>query len=86
MKMDLKTVNSPPEWKGDDYLKTNLAKLQKLYDSFFINNENEFVFKGPKDEADRVEFNSLIFNIRNHILKNVPSNYVFEDHTLGIKA
>lgn len=72
----------PPEWEKDEKLKSNLKELQKLYNSFFINDSFEFSYKGPNNEKEKAEFNSLLIGIRKYIQSNLPKNYNFVDLTL----
>jgi len=70
----------PPEFKDDQIMESQLDKLQSLYESCFINNEEEFKFIGFKDDKNKIEFNTLINVIVNKVKLLCEGKYNFVDN------
>lgn len=79
--------DNPPEWKEDAELTEAFMKVSDLYDTFFIDNENEFTYVGCPDKATGEKLKNLfskamgILEMRNKG-KYVIQNDVDLDHML----
>lgn len=52
--------DNPPEWDDDKELTDAFMAVSDLYDTFFIDNEQEFKYVGCPDEETRQELIDLI--------------------------
>lgn len=52
--------DNPPEWKDDKELTDAFMAVSDLYDSFFVDNQNEFKFIGCPNEETRQKLIELI--------------------------
>lgn len=52
--------DNPPEWKDDKELTDTFMAVSDLYDSFFVDNQNEFKYIGCPNEETRQKLTELI--------------------------
>ena len=52
--------DNPPEWKDDKELTDAFMAVSDLYDSFFVDNQNEFKYIGCPNEETRQKLTELI--------------------------
>ena len=52
--------DNPPEWKDDKELTDAFMAVSDLYDSFFVDNQNEFKYIGCPNEETRLKLTELI--------------------------
>ena len=52
--------DNPPEWKDDKELTDAFMAVSDLYDSFFVDNQNEFKYIGCPNEETRQKITELI--------------------------
>ena len=50
----------PPEWRDDGELVAAFDAVDELYVSFFIDDEHEFSYVGPRDEETKQRFIALV--------------------------
>lgn len=63
------------ELKDDSYIENLLANIQKTYDSLFIDNEQEFAYKGFASLEDKLLFVNQIEAAVKYIKANITSAY-----------
>lgn len=57
---DIIDNDNPPEWKNDSELTDAFMAVSNLYDTFFIENKNEFRYVGCPNEETRLRLRNLI--------------------------
>ena len=71
--------DNPPEWNDDKELTDAFMAVSDLYDTFFVDNEQEFKYIGCPDEKTRQELISLIDKAVDIITKKNNGKYVLQN-------
>lgn len=68
--------DNPPEWDDDTNLTDSFMAVSDLYDTFFIDNEKEFMYIGCPNEKVRQELLSLIDTAVNILYEKNKGKYL----------
>ncbi len=71
--------DNPPEWDDDTELTNAFMAVSDLYDTFFVDNEQEFKYIGCPNEETRQELITLINKAVNIITKKNNDKYVIQN-------
>ena len=71
--------DNPPEWKDDRKLTSAFMELSDYYDSFFINNEKVFEYKGIQNKEDSDRLRTLYITAKKILLEKNRGKYLIQD-------
>ena len=71
--------DNPPEWKDDQELTDAFMAVSDLYDTFFIDNKQEFRYVGCPNEETRRKLKSLIVNAVGILERKVGGKYPIQN-------
>ena len=71
--------DNPPEWDDDKELTDAFMAVSNLYDTFFIDNEQEFKYIGCPNEETRQELITLINKAVGIITKKNNGKYIIQN-------
>ena len=71
--------NNPPEWDDDQQLTDAFMAISDLYDTFFIDNKNEFRYVGCPDDATRQELIKRIDSAIKFLYEKNNGKYVIDN-------
>ena len=71
--------DNPPEWDDDTELTNAFMAVSDLYDTFFVDNEQEFKYIGCPNEETRQELITLINKAVKKITKKNNGKYVIQN-------
>ena len=71
--------DNPPEWDDDQQLTDAFMAISDLYDTFFIDNKNEFRYVGCPDDETRKKLLSLISTAVEIIKKKTNGKYIIQN-------
>lgn len=71
--------DNPPEWEDDQELTDAFMAVSDLYDTFFVDNEKEFYYRGCSDDAKIADLNLRIENAMNILYKKNNGKYIIQN-------
>lgn len=71
--------DNPPEWQDDKELTDAFMAVSDLYDSFFIDNSNEFSYIGCPNEETRQKLINLIDSALEILSRKVNGKYPIQN-------
>ena len=71
--------DNPPEWDDDQQLTDAFMAVSDLYDTFFINNKQEFRYVGCPDNETRQKLISLITAAVDIITQKNQGKYIIQN-------
>ncbi len=71
--------DNPPEWDDDQQLTDAFMAVSDLYDTFFIDNHQEFRFIGCPDEATRAKLTTLISDAVEILTRKNDGKYIIQN-------
>ncbi len=71
--------DNPPEWKNDSELTDAFMAVSDLYDSFFIENKNEFRYVGCPNKEARLRLHNLINNAIHILEQKNQGHYIIKN-------
>ena len=71
--------DNPPEWGDDQQLTDAFMAVSDLYDTFFINNKQEFRYVGCPDNETRQKLISLITAAVDIITQKNQGKYIIQN-------
>ncbi|MCC8192466.1 MAG: hypothetical protein LIO41_05445 [Ruminococcus sp.] len=75
---DIIDNDNPPEW--DDLELTNaFMAVSDLYDTFFVDNDNEFIYKGCPDKKTSMELKKLFSNAVSILYAKNNGKYIIQN-------
>ena len=71
--------DNPPEWNCDQQLTDAFMAISDLYDTFFIDNEKEFAFRGCPDAVTENRLKSLISTAIQYLARKNAGKYTIQN-------
>lgn len=71
--------DNPPEWDDDQQLTDAFMAVSELYDTFFIDNKQEFRYVGCPDDGTRQKLISLITAAVDIITQKNQGRYIIQN-------
>lgn len=71
--------DNPPEWKDDQQLTDAFMAVSDLYDTFFIDTDKEFSYKGCPDIATREKLQTLVSKAVDILMKKNNGKYIIQN-------
>ena len=71
--------DNPPEWNNDKSLTDAFMAVSDLYDTFFIDNDKEFSYKGCPNQETAQKLQQLFFNAMNILEEKNNGKYIIQN-------
>lgn len=71
--------DNPPEWNDDQTLTDAFMAVSDLYDTFFVDNEKEFVYKGCPNPKTMKKLENLFYEAMNILEKKNNGKYIIQN-------